>query len=82
MRFLLVFFLFSGTTDRVVNESDEKMSRMLKHFEEHIHNKFNRYAFGFFFCEFANLLFAILGIRMTIKFLNDQFITYGLYVYR
>ena len=77
-----IIFTYPGTTDRVVNDSDEKMSRMLKHFEEHIHNKFNRYAFGFFLCELMNLMLAFLGIYMTHKFLNEQFITYGLQVYR
>lgn len=73
---------FSGTTGRVVDDSEEKMGRMLRQFQEHIHNKFNRYAFGFFACEVMNLAIALGAIFATDKFLNYQFITYGLYVYR
>ena len=72
----------SGTTDRVISDQDEKLSRTLKHFKEYIHNKFNRYAFGFFFCELLNLLLAFIGFWMTHRFLNDEFLTYGFDVYR
>lgn len=75
-------FKKSGTTGRVVDDREEKMGRMLKHFEEHIHNKFNRYAFGFFACEVMNLAIAVAAIYLTHRFLNDQFFTYGLEVYR
>ena len=51
---------------------------MLKQFQEHVHNKFNRYAFGFFLCEVTNLLFAFLNIYMTDVFLNYQFFNYGI----
>ena len=80
--FICCIYEISGTTDRVVTDADEKMSRMLKHFEEHIHNKFNRYAFGFFACEFMNLAIAFVAIFITDRFLNNQFILYGLEVYR
>ena len=74
--------LILGTTGRVVDDSEEKMGRMLRHFQEHIHNKYNRYAFGFFGCELANLCIAIGAIFATHKFLDHQFLTYGLSVYR
>ena len=71
-----------GTTGRVVDDAEEKMGRMLRHFQEHIHNKFNRYAFGFFACELMNLLIAIGAIFATHRFLNYEFLDYGLKVYR
>jgi len=46
-------FLDVRTTGRIVDRSEEKISEMLKHFQEHVHNKFNRYALGFFACELA-----------------------------
>lgn len=58
------------------------MGRMLRQFQEHIHNKFNRYAFGFFGCEFMNLGIAIIAILATDRFLNYQFLSYGVNVYR
>jgi hypothetical protein len=66
----------------VVDDSEEKMGRMLRQFQEHVHNKFNMYAFGFFGCEVMNLVIAVIAIYATDKFLNNQFITYGVYVYR
>ena len=75
-------FKILGTTDRVVSDQDEKLSRTLKHFKEYIHNKFNRYAFGFFFCELLNLFLAFIGFWITHRFLNDEFLTYGFDVYR
>ena len=71
-----------GTTGRVVDDSDEKMGRMLRQFQEHVHNKFNRYAFGFFGCECMNLCIAVISIFATHRFLNYQFLAYGLLVYR
>ena len=71
-----------GTCGRVVDDADKKMSVMLKHFQEHVHNKFNRYAFGFFLCEIFNLFFAFLSIYLTHVFLNHQFYDYGLLVYQ
>ncbi|XP_059095142.1 innexin inx2-like isoform X1 [Tigriopus californicus] len=78
----LMSYIVKGTTGRVVDDADEKMGRMLRQFQEHIHNKFNRYAFGFFACEFMNLVIAVMSIYSTHKFLNGQFLTYGLLVYR
>ena len=82
--YIIKEFLFTilGTTDRVVSDQDEKLSRTLKHFKEYIHNKFNRYAFGFFFCELLNLFLAFIGFWITHRFLNDEFLTYGFDVYR
>ena len=50
--FQTCFFLIPGSTNRrYVYDAEEKISKMLKLFQEHVHNKFNKYAFGFFLCE-------------------------------
>ena len=75
--------LFAGTTGlSPPKDMDKKKGEMLKHFQEHVHNKFSRYAFGFFLCEFCNLLFAVICIYLTHIFLNYQFYDYGILVYR
>ena len=43
----------------MVDDAEEKMGRMLRQFQEHVHNKFNMYAFVFFGCEVANLVIAL-----------------------
>lgn len=75
-------FIVKGTTDRVVDDQEEKISRMLKHFQEHVHNKFNRYAIGFFCCEVANNILSMFSVYMTHKFLLNQYLQYGLQIYR
>ncbi len=76
------FYGILGTTGRVVDDPEEKMGRMLRHFQEHIHNKFNRYAFSFFACELTNLLVALGALFATHRFLDNQYLDYGLMVYR
>ena len=76
------FSLFPGTTGRVVDDADEKISRMLKHFQEHVHNKFNRYAFGFFFCELMNPILSLTSVFLTHKFLLNQYLEYGIDIFR
>ena len=73
---------FAGTTGRVVDDAEEKMGRMLRQFQEHVHNKFNMYAFVFFGCEVANLVIALTAIYATHLFFNNQFLTYGTSVWR
>jgi len=79
----LMSYMVKGTTNRrFVYDAEEKIGKMLKLFQEHVHNKFNRYAFGFFLCELMNMVFALLSVFMTHKFLLDQYLPYGLDVYR
>ena len=53
----------------------------LENFQEHLHNKYNRYAFFFYLCETSNLLVVISQIFVVNKFLHYQFFGYGLRVY-
>jgi hypothetical protein len=73
---------FTGTTGRFVDDTEEKIRKMLKHYQEHIHNKYNGYAFGFFCCELLNPCLSLISIYMTHKFLFNQYLNYGLDVYR
>ena len=45
--------------------------------QEHLHNKYNRYAALFYTCETSNLLIVISQILVINKFLNYQFLSYG-----
>ena len=76
--------IFLGTTQRCIEDKDleEKIPRLLKHYQEHIHNKYNNYAFGFFFCEILNVIVSCLSVYLTHKFLLEQYFTYGIEVYR
>jgi len=72
----------AGTTGRVVDDAEEKMGRMLRNFQDHVHNKFNRYAFGFFACELMNLALAASALVATHRFLDYQYFDYGVKIYR
>ena len=45
--------------DRVVEDKEEKQEKLMKNYCEYVHNKFNKYAFGFFFCELLNVVITI-----------------------
>ena len=49
--------------------------------QEHLHNKYNRYAAFFYLCETSNLFIVISQIFVINKFLHYQFFDYGLRVY-
>ena len=55
---------------------------MLKQYKEHIHNKFNGYAFGFFCCELLHPCISILSVYLTHKFLQHEYLYYGVDVYK
>ena len=44
---------------RVVNDHQEKLVKLLDLFVEHVHNKFNKYAFYFFLCELLNIVITV-----------------------
>ena len=57
-------------------DHDNKVTTMLWT-QEHLHNKYNRYAALFYTCETSNLLIVISQILVINKFLNYQFLSYG-----
>ena len=72
-------FLIPG---RVVEDSDKKKHTLLLNYREHVHNKFNRYAFCFFFCELLNILILVTQVFVTNAFLNYRYMDYGYQVYK
>jgi len=77
----LMSYIVKGTTGRFIEDTEDKIAKMLKHFQDQIHNKFNSYAFGFFGCELLNTCFSILSVYLTHKFLLNQYLEYGVQVY-
>lgn len=78
----LMSFLVKGAQGRVIEDSEEKQALLLKNYLEHVHNKFNKYAFCFFFCELLNICISVSQFFVTNAFLNYQFISYGFEVYQ
>jgi len=77
----LMSFLVKGAQGRVIEDTEEKQAVLLKNYLEHVHNKFNKYAFCFFFCELLNICISISQFFVTNAFLNYQFLSYGYLVY-
>merc|ERR1712079_816790 len=71
-----------GCLDRVVDNAAEKQEALMTNYCEYVHNKFNKYAIGFFFCELLNLVITISQIFVTHAFLNYQYFDYGYLVYQ
>ena len=84
-------------TDRVVDDHQEKLVKLLHLFVEHVHNKFNKYAFYFFLCELLNIVITVimvtvrilrahsyiyLQILFTHVFLHYQYFDYGLNIFK
>ena len=54
----LMKYLGKGTTGKIVEDSDDKLSTLLRTFRQNLQNKYNRYAYAFFGCELLNLVSA------------------------
>jgi len=78
----MMSFLVTGCLDRVVDNAAEKQEALMTNYCEYVHNKFNKYAIGFFFCELLNLVITISQIFVTHAFLNYQYFDYGYLVYQ
>ena len=93
----LMKFLARGVREKIVEDPVEKRESLISTFQvkslvaimylltwntqEHLHNKYNAYAAGFFACEAANLLVSIIQIFITDKFLSYHFLGYGVHVW-
>ena len=53
-------------SERVVDDHEEKLTKLLNLYVELVHNKFNKYAFYFFFCEFLNIIVTVFMVSITI----------------
>ena len=58
----------------MIEDTEEKQAVLLKNYLEHVHNKFNKYAFCFFFCELLNICISISQVSNILnKFFLDFF---------
>jgi len=78
----LMKFLVMGHQERVVDDHEEKLTKLLNLYVELVHNKFNKYAFYFFFCEFLNIIVTVFMILATHVFLHYQYFDYGINIYK
>ena len=65
----MMSFLVTGCLDRVVDNAAEKQEALMTNYCEYVHNKFNKYAIGFFFCELLNLVITISQVILVKKYL-------------
>jgi len=61
----LMKFLAKGRTDRIVEDAEEQLKRLLATFRHHLKNKYNSYALYFFFCEVLNFLVMVGQVKET-----------------
>ena len=52
----------------LVENKEEKQKTLMKNYCEYVHNKFNKYAFGFFFCELLNVVITVSQVRTVCLF--------------
>jgi len=78
----LMNFLAKGHQGRIVEDHSEKLLKLLDHYVEHVHNKFDKYAVYFFCCELLNIVILVSQIYVTHIFLHHQFLDYGYQVYK
>jgi len=78
----LMKFLGKGTTGKIIEDTEEKMERLLTTFRDNLQNKYNRYAAIFFTCELLNVFIAVTQFAITNAFLQNQFVTYAPDVWR
>ena len=49
-----------------MDDHEEKLTKLLNLYVELVHNKFNKYAFYFFFCEFLNIIVTVFMVSVII----------------
>ena len=77
----LMKFLSKGVHGKIVEDPSEKKELLLDTFHSHLHDRYNLYAFSFFFCEQLNGAVLVVAWFLTDRFLNWQFVFYGARVY-
>ena len=73
----LMKFLAKGARGKIIEDADEKREALVQTFQDHLHNKYNSYAFGFCVCEQLNFVVVMAQWFVTHKFLKYQFLDYG-----
>ena len=75
-------YLTKDKKGKVVEDVADKCEELVNVFTEHLHNRYNRYCYGFFSCELLNLVIVICQFFLTDRFLGGHFLTYGSDVYQ
>ena len=68
----MMSFLVTGCLDRVVDNAAEKQEALMTNYCEYVHNKFNKYAIGFFFCELLNLVITISQVILICNLMYNE----------
>lgn len=67
---------------KIIQDAKEKCDNLVLTYKDHLRNKYNRYFAYFVCCEGLNVVMAVGQIFITDRFLNKQFLGYGLNLYR
>merc|ERR1712106_416365 len=73
----LMKFLVRNARGKIIEDAEEKRDSLIQTFQEHLHNKYTKYAALFYFCETCNLFIVISQIFVVNRFLNYEFLAYG-----
>ena len=89
----LMKFLVRNARGKIIEDPEEKRDSLIQTFQvlyfiytfyfsfcfvqEHLHNKYTKYAAMFYICETSNLLVVISQIFVVNRFLNYHFLGYG-----
>jgi hypothetical protein len=73
----LMKFFAKGTTNRVIEDEEEKEKMLVKFFCRNVHNKYSIYFFGFIGCEVLNVLIVLIQFSLTNVFLHRRYLSYG-----
>jgi len=73
----LMKFLVRNARGKIIEDAEEKRDSLLRVFQEHLHNKYTKYAGIFFFCEFLNVVVVMTNMFLTNRFLHYNFLDYG-----
>eukprot|EP00092_Neocalanus_flemingeri_P002461 GFUD01002633.1.p1 GENE.GFUD01002633.1~~GFUD01002633.1.p1 ORF type:complete len:421 (-),score=78.51 GFUD01002633.1:86-1348(-) len=73
----LMKFLVRNARGKIIEDAEEKRDSLIQTFQEHLHNKYTKYAALFYFCETANLFVVISQIFVVNSFINYHFLSYG-----
>jgi len=73
----LMKYLAKGTTSKIIENADKKREELIQTFQEHLHNKYNRYALSFICFEQFNLACLFAWWMAANGFLQYRFFSYG-----
>jgi len=73
----LMKFLVRNARGKIIEDAEEKRDCLIQTFQEHLHNKYTKYAILFHICETLNLVVVSSQFFVVNRFLNYQFLNYG-----